>query len=126
MKICRIFHFSSAHTLPNHEGKCWQLHGHNYKLEVELKGPTLFSDGPSKGMLIDFKDLDDMIKGLIIEDLDHKYLNDIVGNPTAENLILWIIHRLRTMTTLGNSIRFYRIRLWENHKSYVEVGEEDL
>lgn len=59
VKIGKSFTFEAAHRLQNHEGKCFNLHGHSYKIEVSIKGKTLVSDGPERGMLLDFGTLDE-------------------------------------------------------------------
>lgn len=58
MKIGKSFTFEAAHRLQSHEGKCFNLHGHSYKVEVSVKGKTLAADGPERGMLFDFGVLD--------------------------------------------------------------------
>ena len=77
--------FSSAHTLRDYPGECSRLHGHNWKLEVEVTGREL----DKIGMVLDFKTIRKHAKE-VIADLDHHYLNDIQPfdtiNPTAENI----------------------------------------
>ena len=68
--ITKVFTFDSAHHLNEYEGKCKNIHGHTYKLEVTLKG---FTD--KNGLVIDFHDLDDMVEEEILSQVDHKYLN---------------------------------------------------
>ncbi len=77
--------FSAAHRLPNYPGKCANLHGHNYKVQVTITGDQL----DSLGMLVEFE----IIKQALapwIEKFDHAYLNEIPPfdqlPPTAENL----------------------------------------
>ena len=64
--------FSSAHNLRGYKGKCEELHGHNWKVEVESSSRTL----SKVGMVLDFKEIQAML-GEVLEDLDHKNLNDI-------------------------------------------------
>ncbi len=135
--ITKIFEFAAAHRLPYHDGLCHNLHGHSYKLEITvgkkikelLLDDANFKDWPSKGMVMDFSDLKKIVKEKAIDILDHKYLNDIVSNPTAELLILHI------RGLIGNEIekraRLVRIRLWESSTSYAEwkaysVGGMDI
>ena len=74
----------SCHKLEHYNGKCSQLHGHTWKLEIWFKGDSMHID--KVGILVDFG-----IVKEIKEVLDHKYLNDIIMvNPTAENLTKWI------------------------------------
>jgi 6-pyruvoyltetrahydropterin/6-carboxytetrahydropterin synthase len=80
-------------VLPHHDGKCSRLHGHSYRLDVTLEG-DLQGPGPAQGMVVDFDVLSRIVKAGVIEDLDHRSLNDIVDNPTSENIIIWIWKRL--------------------------------
>lgn len=72
--------FEAAHKLPDHPGKCSQLHGHRWNVTFEIAVAEL----DRNGMVIDFHEL----KQLVAE-LDHTYLNDIIETPTAEQLSLW-------------------------------------
>jgi 6-pyruvoyltetrahydropterin/6-carboxytetrahydropterin synthase len=112
MKIVKKFSFSSAHFLPNYVGKCKQMHGHTYYLEVSMDGKV----DPDTGMIIDFAQLEHIVKSKALDYIDHKTLNDIIDNPTAENTIVWIRNKL--IPHLGESIL---LRLWENPESYVEL-----
>lgn len=69
------------------------MHGHSYRLEVAVEGP-LQTQGPSAGMVVDFDVLDRVVRERAIVSLDHYTLNDIIDNPTAENILLWIWERL--------------------------------
>lgn len=84
-----INHISSAHFLRGYEGKCKNLHGHTWKIEVILKKESL--DG--LGMVADFAKLKKDLKDFL-EHLDHTTLNDMdifkSGNPTAENIAKYI------------------------------------
>jgi 6-pyruvoyltetrahydropterin/6-carboxytetrahydropterin synthase len=91
--IRKQFAFEAAHVLPHHTGKCSRLHGHSYRLDVSVDGP-LQDEGPATGMVVDFDDLSRIVRGSIIEALDHRYLNDTIDNPTSENIIVWIWQRL--------------------------------
>src|SRR5262249_27041906 len=77
--------FSAGHYLRNYKGKCENPHGHNYKVRVTLAGKDL----DKAGLLLDFKDLRDVMKH-VIDRLDHQMINDITPcnelNPSAENL----------------------------------------
>lgn len=93
MQIRKHFSFEAAHVLPHHPGKCSRLHGHSYRLEVALEGP-LAESGPAQGMVRDFDDLKAVVKRSVIERLDHRSLNDLLANPTAELLVAWIWEQL--------------------------------
>lgn len=118
MKVGRVFHFSASHFLPRHEGLCKNLHGHNYKMIVELEGELIqYSGSPEYGMVIDFKNLDKMVKELIVEKLDHTHLNDSFDYyPTVEMITSHIFHTLETELPPG--VHVSKVKVWENHKSY--------
>ena len=78
MLIKLIRSFSAAHRLPHYDGPCHDLHGHTWKAVFIIEGPV-----QQDGMVCDFK----VIKKLLDDQLpDHRFLNDEVENPTAENL----------------------------------------
>lgn len=86
MRVRRRFGFEAAHRLPNHPGKCRELHGHSFKLLVTVDGPV----EENSGMVVDFSDLKRVVSERVIDRLDHRCANDLLDNPTAENLALWI------------------------------------
>jgi len=70
--VTKEFSFDCAHMLTGHEGPCKNLHGHTYKLQVEVTSYSgVQEEGPSKGMIVDFKDLKQIVKELIVDKLDH-------------------------------------------------------
>ncbi len=93
MQIRKQFRFEAAHVLPHHPGKCGRLHGHSYRLDVTIAGP-LQTQGSAQGMVLDFDKLSSLVKPLVIERLDHASLNDVLPNPTAEHIALWIWNEL--------------------------------
>ena len=93
VQIRKQFKFEAAHVLPYHQGKCSRLHGHSYRLDVTLEGP-LAGDGPAAGMILDFEAVSRIVKNGVIGELDHRSLNEVVPNPTSENVVIWIWRRL--------------------------------
>ncbi|ACV64343.1 6-pyruvoyl tetrahydropterin synthase and hypothetical protein [Desulfofarcimen acetoxidans DSM 771] len=87
-------HFDSAHYLREYPGKCKNVHGHTWYIEVVLQGENL----DSTGILIDFSELKGLIKN-IIEPFDHQLLNEQVpfevDNPTSENLARYFYHEIK-------------------------------
>lgn len=80
--VTKQFRFEAAHHIPNHPGKCKRLHGHSYMVEVTVIGDT----NEETGMVIDFDDLKAAV-GPVIEQYDHRNLNDIfLPLTTAENI----------------------------------------
>lgn len=87
-------HFSSAHYLRNYQGKCENLHGHNWKVEVVVKGENL----DKAGMLVDFGILKKNLKE-VLDMLDHKCINDEIeffreNSPSSENIAKYIYDML--------------------------------
>lgn len=85
------FTFAASHFLTKYQGKCENLHGHNYKLIVTIEGEKQAND-----MVMDFKIIKKIVEEKIIDTLDHAHLNDILENPSAESIILWIWEHLKT------------------------------
>lgn len=104
--ILRIIRkFSSAHKLPDYNGECANLHGHTWKAVFEIEGPVL----PS-GMVCDFKTLKPMLDSVLP---DHKFLNDVYPNPTAENLCLALFEKTEQMLEAKN-LKLKTLEIWEN------------
>jgi 6-pyruvoyltetrahydropterin/6-carboxytetrahydropterin synthase len=112
MKVCRCFEFDAAHKLPEYEGKCANLHGHHWKVEIELTGDI----DNKTGMVLDFNDLKTIINPMI-DKLDHHYLNDMIPNPTAENIVMWFRWEL-AVTSINAKLS--KIRVYETNNSYAE------
>jgi 6-pyruvoyltetrahydropterin/6-carboxytetrahydropterin synthase len=122
IRIGRIFKFDAAHYLPNHKGKCKNLHGHCWKLEVEILGEI----NETTGMVLDFGDLNTLVQRYFISWMDHSYLNDKFKNPTSEELIKYLCSNLVTTLELSFSgIKVTKIVLWETENSYAEWRCED-
>lgn len=139
-KISKEFSFDMAHLLDGHDGKCQNLHGHTYKLQVEIQG-DLHQSGAKKSMVVDFSDLKSMVKKAILDPMDHAFIYDetsererkiaqllqeldskTFGVPfrtTAEELARFIFKRLKEEEKLAVSA----IRLWETPTSFCEYGE---
>ncbi len=90
MKVRRRFTFEAAHRLPHHPGRCRNLHGHSYRLLVTVDRPV----DPRSGLAIDFADLAATVRRDVVDVLDHRSINDVIENPTAEVMAVWIWKRL--------------------------------
>ena len=103
MKIYKEFSIEAAHRLPNvPEGhKCARLHGHSFQVAIHVDGPV----GEQTGWIMDFGDIKAAFAP-IYEQLDHHYLNDVMGleNPTSENLAIWIWDQLKPRLPLLSAI----------------------
>lgn len=119
MQIRKQFKFEAAHVLPHHPGKCSRLHGHSYRFEVAVEGP-LQTSGPAQGMVIDFDEISTIVKPAIVERLDHASLNDLMPNPTAENIALWIWNELVPLVS-----GLQEIVVWETRTACAIVGTGD-
>jgi len=111
-KVSVADYFSGAHNLREYEGKCEELHGHNWKVEVMATADTL----NKTGMVVDFKILKDALKE-ILGLLDHKHLNEVdyfkKVNPTSENIAKFIFDQL---TDAAGSI-VQSVSVWETENS---------
>jgi 6-pyruvoyltetrahydropterin/6-carboxytetrahydropterin synthase len=103
--------FSSAHNLRGYRGKCEELHGHNWKVEILIRAKKL----DKIGMLLDFKSVKDKLNA-VLETLDHKYLNKIPYfakvNPTSENIAKYIFDNLKALIPALDSVT-----VWESDNS---------
>lgn len=106
MKISQAFKFEAAHYLPNvpEKHRCRRLHGHSYRVEVQLDGPV----DPRTGFVVDFFDVEQAF-GDIVAALDHRCLNEVEGlsNPTAENIAVWIWDSLKVRLKQIAAVRVY-------------------
>jgi len=112
MLISKTFKFDSAHKLPLYEEKCKNLHGHTWKLVVSCSGEV----DAKTGMIIDFKEIRDIVNERVISKIDHIYLNDIIENPTCENILLWIKKELQPSL---KSLK--KLTLYETDASFCEL-----
>lgn len=106
--------FDASHVIPGHPGKCRNLHGHFYKVELFVAGNELDSNGILAGA--DFLDLEGALRD-IVGIYDHRHLNDILGDKTtAENIARTIYDEVNK-----RGIRnLERVRVWESPRNYAE------
>ena len=114
--------FAAAHQLRGYKGKCESLHGHNWVIEVGLRGAEL----DNVGLLMDFKVLK-MHVGEIMEELDHTLLNDHPWfkerNPSSELIARYIYWQVgQRITAPGLSMS--QVRVWESEDSVATYTEE--
>jgi 6-pyruvoyltetrahydropterin/6-carboxytetrahydropterin synthase len=120
MQIRKHFRFEAAHALPYHPGKCARLHGHSYRLEVAVRGP-LQAEGPARGMIEDFDVIKRIVREHAVDVLDHQNLNDMIENPTAEQIAMWIWRRLEEQFS-----GLDEIVLWETPTSCAVIRRSDF
>ena len=110
--------FSSAHNLRGYKGKCEDLHGHNWKVEVCASSEKL----DKIGMVLDFKFVKKYLND-VLDQLDHKYLNEIAYfkkiNPTSENIAKYIYEKLKPRIKQLDSVM-----VWENSSSLATYDEK--
>jgi len=139
VRISKEFTFDMAHALLGYDGLCKNIHGHSYTLVVTVIGtPIQDATSPKIGMLIDFKDLKNLIKKQIIDRFDHALVlnngspKDLVDlliknydkivlldyQPTTENLIAEMASAIQYL--LPKNLKLYSLRLRETPTSYAE------
>jgi len=144
IRISKEFNFDMAHALLGYDGLCKNIHGHSYTLVVTIKGtPIPDQDSPKTGMLIDFKDLKNIIRENIVSKFDHslvlnadtpKDLMDMLTSnydkivvtpyqPTTENMIADMARQIKNL--LPSHLTLFSLRLRETPTSYAEWYEED-
>jgi 6-pyruvoyltetrahydropterin/6-carboxytetrahydropterin synthase len=114
--------FAAAHALRGYRGECSQLHGHNWKVEVEVIATSV----DEVGMGIDFKTIKTAAKEALGR-LDHRHLNEIAPfnaiNPTAENIAAYLYRELSASLS-GPRTRVGAVTLWETERACVRYTEE--
>lgn len=143
MKVTKEFTFDMSHMLAGHPGLCKNVHGHTYKLQVTAKDMGNLGED---GMVVDFKDLKNVINGLIVDKCDHAFMynqasdenaeHDIAKTliqynkkvvkvnfrPTAENMVHWMFAKVLQ----DSDLHIQKIRLYETPTSYAEATLGDL
>ena len=104
--------FAAGHALRNYRGKCENVHGHNYRVKVLVRGEKL----DQAGMLADFVVLKKLLRD-VSERLDHVFLNDIepfiTVNPTAENMAVYFCEKMQEGLKMENPVEVAEVKVWE-------------
>lgn len=138
MKIAKEFRWEMGHRLPNHDGACRNLHGHSYRMVVEVEGEV----NPETGMVIDFADISAKVKPLVAE-LDHAFLcqeDDVevrelleslnlkrilIPVPsTVENICGLFVERLTSAFAAESEVQAFTVRIWETASSVAEIRQD--
>jgi 6-pyruvoyltetrahydropterin/6-carboxytetrahydropterin synthase len=133
LKIAREFHWEMGHRLPFHTSGCANIHGHSYKMWVEIEG---YCD--NNGMMMDYGDMKKLVMP-VIDEVDHCFLcdsNDEIMLPflksadfkymvvpfttTAENLLMHFLDTLWDVFAPFQQVTGLRLRLQETDISYAE------
>ena len=123
ISVTKIFKFDAAHFLPEHKGKCADIPGHTYRLEVTVARTDgdVVASGSSAGMGLYFGDLKEIVQREIIEKVDHKMLNDVLPfRKTAENMVVYFYEVLEQQLALLG-VEVLKLKVWETQTSYAEV-----
>ena len=114
--LCVKDSFAAAHRLVGYQGKCEDLHGHNFAVEAFFSGEKLGDDG----LLVDFKILKNYLKN-VLDSLDHKYLNEIPffieKASSAEYIAMYIFGEVEKQMK-GEEAILKKIRVWESDRAY--------
>jgi len=144
VKISKRFHFEMAHALYGYDGRCRNIHGHSYNLDVTVSGTPLDQPGhPKDGMILDFSQLKEIVKSNITQRFDHSLMVNrqmpekkrellakttdrliiVDFQPTTENIVIYIAGILQQH--LPSHVFLYSIRLYETVTAYAEWFASD-
>ena len=118
MLVAKKVSFDAAHFLPGYPGKCSQMHGHHWVVELAVEGEVDLDSG----MVIDFTELNRFLKEKVEDRFDHTLVNDTIENPTAENIatrvkLSWDIWREENCL----EVKLAWVKVWETEDSYAMV-----
>ncbi len=138
--VMRQIRFCAGHRLLNHEGKCANLHGHNYLVEFHVTGHEV----DELGRVVDFSVINKLFKGWIDENWDHGFIlwdqdrnaidalekvtphriYELPYNPTAENMARYLMQQIgpKLIASIkGYDLRLSKVVMWETEKSSATV-----
>ncbi len=135
--LTKIFHFEMAHAIEGYIGACKNIHGHSYELHVTVSSKENQNEYiQGLGMEIDFKEIKQKVKTLIIEKLDHAlvlsktYMDKHPNMIKQENLLIWeieptaeniLIYIMKILTNhFSNEVKLVKLKLYETKDSYAE------
>ncbi|PKN20376.1 MAG: 6-carboxytetrahydropterin synthase QueD [Deltaproteobacteria bacterium HGW-Deltaproteobacteria-6] len=121
-EVTIIKSFSAAHWLAEIGGKCEELHGHNFKVEITVGAPDLNSEG----ILIDFRLVKKWLKD-ILDKMDHQNLNELSifegKNPSSENIAYYVYQEMQNKVKEAE-VRVLSVKVWESENAAVSYREE--
>jgi len=145
IRLTKIFHFETGHALAGYDGKCRNVHGHSYRLEVTVKGTPIDDPAHVKyGMVMDFGDLKKIVKEHVVDVYDHALLLNKNGayreigeylakkghrimlvdfQPTGEMMLFDIAARIKPH--LPEHVKLFSLKLYETGTSYAEWYADD-
>lgn len=114
-KVFKDSEFSAAHSLRGYKGRCENLHGHNWKVRVQLLADEL----DSLGMVIDFEQIKKILAA-VISKLDHQDLNKVAPfdriNPTSENIARYLFDEV-SKKLVTDRVKIDQVMVWEKQSS---------
>lgn len=135
VRIAKEFHWEMGHRLPFHEGGCQNIHGHSYRMRVELEGSL-----DDNGMVLDYFDLKEIVEPIVAR-IDHSFLCDdrdatmieflsinalkhvvVPFRTTAENITTWMLQQIAESLTTRSNLTRLTIRLQETERVYAEMS----
>ncbi len=125
-EIQKTAEFAAAHSLRDYDGPCSRNHGHNYRVEIVVRGEEL----DAQRMLLDFVALDRVL-GPLIDRVDHRNLNQVPPfdevNPTAEAVAAWFYGELKSKIAeaSGGRAGLAAVRIFETPDSCVTYSEDE-
>ncbi len=141
--LTKIFRFEAAHSLMGYDGRCRNIHGHSYEMRVTVKGmPVMDDSSPKNGMVMDFKELKDIVNEEIIDRYDHAFIINsqmpdefieevkrhyeriivLPFQPTTELMLIDFSEKIKKR--LPENVRLVKIFLKETEGSFAEWIEE--
>ena len=145
IRITKKFRFEAAHALYGYDGKCKNIHGHNYNLFVTVIGlPVIDSSDVKYGMVMDFGDLKKIVNSEIVEKFDHSVIfnknsphKELADNlvidghkvvmtdyqPTIEEMVIDFANKISSK--LPDDVKLHSLRLEETETSYSEWFASD-
>lgn len=120
--LTHSFDFEAAHFLRDYKGKCANMHGHTYKVELSIKGEKL----QANGILVDFSFIKKVVNEIVVSNFDHKVLNEVMDeNPTAENLARLIYDSVQLQFAMnGFEVSVDYVRVWETSNNSATYKED--
>ncbi|AFU68254.1 6-pyruvoyl tetrahydrobiopterin synthase QueD [Psychroflexus torquis ATCC 700755] len=145
IRITKQFTFETAHALYGYDGKCRNIHGHSYKLDVTVIGePITDMDNVKCGMVIDFGDLKYIVKSQVVDKMDHAIIlnketphielaqtlkssgHDVIlvdYQPTSENMVIDFAKSIQSK--LDPTIKLHSLKLRETGTAFAEWFASD-
>ncbi len=116
-EVCVEHSFAAGHALRGYKGKCENVHGHNYKVQVTVQGSEL----DSIGLLVDFVEVKRLLHSAS-EYLDHRFINDLPPfdaiNPSAENMAKYFYDGINAGLDAARGVRLSEVKVWETEITY--------